>query len=190
MQTPMLSLWLPIVASGVALFFASWLAWMILPHHKKEWTGLANEDTVLNSIRTAGVAPGQYVFPYAACSTDMNNPEFKAKMQAGPNGSLIVWPGPCNMGVNLLCTIVFFLVVSFTIAYLAAMVIVPGADRWFVFRFVGTAGILTYGSANILNGIWFGRKMIGDIMDGIAYGLVTGAIFAWFWPAAITVVTV
>ena len=67
---------------------------------------------------------------------------------------------------------------SFTIAYLAAMVIPPTNDRWFVFRFVGTAGIVIYGAANILNGIWFGRKMIGDIVDGIAYGLITGAIFA------------
>lgn len=189
MQTPMLSLWLPIVASGVALFFASWLAWMVLPHHKKEWTGMANEDVVVGAIRNGGVAPGQYVFPFASCSADMGSAEHKAKMQAGPNGSLIIWPGPCNMGVNLLCTIIFFSVVSFAIAYLAAMVIPPTNDRWFVFRFVATAGIIAYGSANILNGIWFGRKMIGDIMDGIAYGLITGAIFAWLWPAAAVVTT-
>jgi hypothetical protein len=189
MQTAMLSLWLPIVVSGVALFFASWLAWMMLPHHKKEWRGLANEDAVMSLIRSGGVAPGQYMFPYASCAADMGSAEHKAKMQAGPNGNLVVWPGPVNMGVNMLCTIVFFSVVSFVIAYLAAMVIAPGADRWFVFRFVGTAGILTYGSANILNGIWFGRKMFGDIMDGIAYGLITGGIFAWLWPAAIAAVT-
>jgi hypothetical protein len=60
MQTPMLALWLPIVASGVALFFASWLAWMLLPHHKQEWTGLANEDAVMGAIRNAGVAPRCY----------------------------------------------------------------------------------------------------------------------------------
>ncbi len=184
MQTPMLMLWLPIVVSGVVLFFASWLAWMVLPHHKKEWTGMANEDAVTSEIRKVGVAPGQYVFPFASCAANMGTPEHKAKMQAGPNGSLIVWNGPCNMGVNMFCTVLFFLVVSFVIAYLAAMVIAPGADRWFVFRFVGTAGILTYGAANILNGIWFGRKMFADILDGIAYGLITGAIFAALWPTA------
>lgn len=189
MQTPMLSLWLPIVLSGVALFFASWLAWMMLPHHKKEWTGLANEDAVMGAIKNAGVAPGQYVFPFADCSAGMASAEFKAKMQAGPNGSLIVWSGPCSMGRNLTCTVLFFLMVSFVIAYLAAMAIAPGADRWFVFRFVGTAGIITYGSANILNGIWFGRKKFGDILDGIAYGLITGAIFAALWPAAAAVTT-
>jgi hypothetical protein len=55
-----------------------------------------------------------------------------------------------------------------------------------VFQFVGTAGILTYGTANILNGIWFGRKMVADIIDGVAYGLITGAIFAALWPAAVS----
>jgi len=189
MQTPLLALWLPIILSGVALFFASWLAWMVLKHHNKEWTGLAKEDAVLGAIRSAGIAPGQYVFPYASCAADMGSAEHQAKMQAGPNGSLIVWRGPCNMGVNLICTFMFFTIVSFVIAYLAGMAIAPGADRWFVFRFVGTAGILTYGSANILNGIWFGRKMLGDIMDGIAYGLITGAIFAWLWPVAAVAAT-
>jgi hypothetical protein len=115
----------------------------------------------------------------------MGTDEFKAKMKAGPNGSLIVWSGPCSMGKNLLCTIIFFLVVSFVIAYLAAQVLAPGAEFMKVFQFVGTAGILTYGSANILNGIWFGRKMVCDIVDGIAYGLITGAIFAAMWPAAL-----
>jgi hypothetical protein len=184
METPLLSLWLPIVASGVALFFASWMAWMLLPHHKKEWTGMANEDAVIAQLRSAGVAPGQYVFPYAACSADMGSAEHKAKIQAGPNGSLIVWGGAPNMGVNMLCTVIFFLVVSTVIAYLAAMVIPPTNDHWFIFRFVGTAGVLTYGAANILNGIWFGRKMVGDILDGVAYGLITGAIFTALWPAA------
>ncbi|MGD9633853.1 MAG: hypothetical protein AB7U97_11300, partial [Pirellulales bacterium] len=146
-------------------------------------------DAVMAEIRNAGVAPGQYVFPYAGCAADMGTPEHQAKMQAGPNGNLIVWRGPCNMGANLVCTFLYFTVVSFAIAYLAAMVIPAGADRWFVFRFVGTAAIIAYGSANILNGIWFGRKMIGDIMDGIAYGLITGAIFAWLWPAAAAAMT-
>ena len=40
METSLISLWLPIVLSGVALFFASWAAWMLLPHHKGEWKAL------------------------------------------------------------------------------------------------------------------------------------------------------
>lgn len=184
MQTTLLALWLPIVASGIALFFASWAAWMLLPHHKAEWKGLPKEDAVMNSLKSIGLPAGQYCFPYPATPADCKSDAFKAKMQAGPNGNLVVFAGPCNMGKNMLATVIFFLVVSFVIAYLAAQVLAPGTEFMKVFQFVGTAGIVTYGSANILNGIWFGRKMIGDLVDGIAYGLITGAIFAWLWPIA------
>lgn len=34
------SLWLTIVLSAVAVFYASFVAWMILPHHKADWNGL------------------------------------------------------------------------------------------------------------------------------------------------------
>lgn len=185
MLTSLVSLWLPILLSGVALFFASWMAWMVLPHHKKEWIGLPNEDAVMRELSGDKLPPGQYCFPYAACPKDMQGEVYKAKMQAGPRGTLTLWKAPPNMGVNMLCTLLFFVIANFTIAYLAAMVLPPGEDRMRVFRFVGTAGVLTYGTANILNGIWFGRKMVGDIADGIAYGLIAGAIFALLWPAAV-----
>jgi hypothetical protein len=90
------------------------------------------------------------------------------------------------MGVNMACTVAFFTIANAVIAYLAGIAIPPGADFLTVFRFVGTAGILTYGTANILNGIWFGRKMVADIIDGVAYGLITGIIFAAMWPGATT----
>jgi hypothetical protein len=185
MLTGLASLWLPILVSGIALFFASWAAWMVLPHHKPEWVGLPNEDAVMQQIKSDNVPPGQYCFPYAACPKDMQGDAYKAKMQSGPRGTLTLWKAPPNMGVNMLCTVLFFIIANAVIAYLAGMVLPPGEDHMRVFRFVGTAGILTYGTANILNGIWFGRKMVADIIDGIAYGLITGAIFALLWPGAV-----
>jgi hypothetical protein len=183
MLTSLASLWLPILVSGIALFFASFCAWMVLPHHKKDWIGLPNEDAVMQQLRKDNLGGGQYCFPYAASPEAMKSDSYKAKMKAGPRGTLTLWAAPPNMGVNMVCTVFFFVIANAVIAYLAGMVIPPGNDRWFVFRFVGTAGVLTYGTANILNGIWFGRKMVSDIVDGIAYGLITGAIFALLWPA-------
>lgn len=184
MEFTVWTLWLPIVVSGVVLFFASWAAWMLLPHHKGEWTGLPNEQAVVDAMRSAGVKPGQYMFPYCGQKEDWKSDEFKARLKEGPNGNLVVWSGPCNMGRNMFCTVLFFIVANFVIAYLATLALRPGEEFMAVFRFVGTAGILTYGTANILNGIWFGRKMIADIFDGVVYGLITGAIFAALWPAA------
>jgi hypothetical protein len=188
MLTSLASLWLPILVSGVALFFASFCAWMVLPHHKKDWIGLPNEDAVMAQLKKDNLGGGQYCFPYAATPDAMKSDAYKAKMQAGPRGTLTLWAAPPNMGVNMLCTVLFFVIANAVIAYLAGMVLPPTSDpgdRWKIFRFVGTAGVLTYGTANILNGIWFGRKMVADIVDGIAYGLITGAIFAMLWPAVI-----
>jgi hypothetical protein len=184
MATALSSLWLPIILSGVALFFASWAAWMVLPHHKGEWKGLPDEEGAMGALRKFNVPPGQYMFPHACSPEEMKGEDFKRRVEAGPIGSLTVWKSRPNMGVNMICTLLFFTIANGVIAYLAGMVIPPGGDRWFVFRFVATAGILTYGTANILNGIWFGRKMVADIIDGIVYGLITGLIFAALWPSA------
>jgi hypothetical protein len=185
MDTSVWSLWLPIIVSGVALFFASWAAWMLLPHHKPEWKGVDNEDALLQSLRSAGIGPGQYMFPYCAKPEDWKSEEFQRRREAGPTGTLTIWKSPPNMGVNMVCTLLFFTIANFVIAYLAGIALDPGESFMKVFQFVGTAGILTYGTANILNGIWFGRKMVADIADGIAYGLITGLIFAALWPAPI-----
>ena len=45
------SLILPIVISGVALFFASFLSWMVLQLHKQDWVKLAQEDKFMESAR-------------------------------------------------------------------------------------------------------------------------------------------
>jgi hypothetical protein len=184
METSVWSLWLPILISGIALFFASWVAWMFMPHHKTEWNRLPDEDAVMNALRAANIPPGQYTFPRPATHTEWNTEEFKAKIEAGPSGSLVLSARPGNMGRNMIATVIFFILVNFVIAYLAGQALQPGTPFWKVFQFVGTAGMLTYGTASILNGIWFGRKMAADIADGIAYGVLTGMIFAILWPAA------
>jgi hypothetical protein len=147
---------------------------------------LPNEDAIAKALRDTNVAPGQYMFPYCAGHAAAKSEEFQRRAKEGPVGTLSVWKGPANMGVNMACTVLFFTVTSFLFAYLATMALQRGDGFLLVFRFVGTAGILTYGSANILNGIWFNRKMLADIADGIAYGIITGLIFAMLWPGATT----
>ena len=184
MQTPMLSLWLPIVASGVALFFASWLAWMILPHHKKEWTGLANEDAVMGAIRSAGVVPGQYMFPYAACSADLGSEEFKAKMKAGPHRQCRHLARSVQHGHEH--------ALHGAVLPRSPISSSPTWPRWSSRR-APTAGSSSASSAppassptarpTSSTASGSAAKWSADIVDGIAYGLITGAIFAAFWPA-------
>src|SRR6185312_8313035 len=106
---------------------------------------------VMAALRKFNIPPGQYNFPHACDHKEMKNEDFVRRMEAGPLGFLTVWRGKPNMGLNMLCTVLFFTIANFVIAYLAGMAIKPGETFLHVFRFVGTAGILTYGTANILN---------------------------------------
>ena len=47
-------LWLPIVVSAVALFFASFLSWVVAPIHRKDWVKLDREDEFLNVVGGSG----------------------------------------------------------------------------------------------------------------------------------------
>ena len=178
-------LWGPIILSAVVVFIASFIAWTISPHHKGDYQGLSNEEAMLSAIRAGNVAPGMYMIPYCADWSELKDPDKKAKYEAGPYGVLNVWPGIPNMGKNMAFTFLFFLVTSFFIAYLTSVALDPGAGFSAVFQVAGTAGILAYCFASMPNNIWFNkplRAVVMDVLDGVVYGLVTGAVFGWMWP--------
>ena len=114
----------------------------------------------------------------------MKSEEFNRRLAQGPSGTISIWDGAPKMGKNMFCTFLFFLVASFCLGYLATLGLEAGEEFMRVFRFVGTAGILTFSAAGIPNAIWFKQKMLGNILDGVAYGLIVGVIFAATWPAA------
>ena len=59
------TLWLPILLSSIAVFFASFLAWVVIGHHTPDWREIPEEGNVIDFIRAQGLRPGQYVFPMA-----------------------------------------------------------------------------------------------------------------------------
>lgn len=176
-------LWLPILISGVVLFFLSFLAWVILPHHFNDFQRVPDENNFLDSIRAMNLPPDNYMYPYADSKAEQGKPEFAEKYMQGPRGTIQVFEMP-NMGVNMAKTVVFFLITSAVIAYITYVACPPKAESQFmdVFRIAGTIGILVHASSGILNGIWFKRKTLTDSIDGVVYGLVLGLIFAFFWP--------
>jgi hypothetical protein len=177
------SLWLPILISGIALFLASFLVWTVLPHHANDWKALPNEEAFSSAVRNLNLPKGNYCFPHACDNKEMASPEFQAKQKQGPTGTMQLWGGPPNMGRNMICQFLFFVAVSFCLAYLATLGLRPGATFMDVFRFVGTAGILAYTTATVPSSIWFNWKLAPYVIDGVAYGLITGLIFGFFWPA-------
>ena len=180
-------LWMPILLATVVVFFASFLAWMVLPHHRPDWVRLPEEDEVLSALREHGVKPGQYHFPFAGSPKEMATEDMIRKLKRGPAGFLIVQPaGVPNMANPMLFSFLHDLMISLLVAYVLAHSLQAGAEYLAVFRLAGTAALLGYGGALAVNSIWFGRSWtstLKEIADAVAYALLTAGCFAALWPS-------
>ncbi len=179
-------LWLPILLSAVFVFIASSILHMVIPIHKSDHKKLEKEDEVRAAMRSAGVRPGEYMFPSACSMKEMGSPEMRAKLEQGPVGFLVVVPnGGVNMGKCLGLWFVYTIVISVFVAYIGSLSLPLGADGAKVFRVTGAVAILGYAFSNVTNSIWKGSSWVTTakfVFDGIIYGLITAGTFVWQWP--------
>ena len=174
---------IPIVLCTIALFFASFLSWMVLQFHKQDWLQMPGEDKVVEALRAAGVGPGNYMIPGVCDHKEMQSEAHQAKLKQGPVGVVTIFPG-LTMGRNLGLTVVYFFVTSVCLAYLARLGLPLGAPFLDVFRFVATAAFMTFLSGIVSHAIWFRCRIVGHGIESIFYAAIAGAIFAFFWPVA------
>lgn len=183
------ALWMPIVLSAVGVWIASAVGWMVLGHHSKDWIGLPNEEGFVAALRGLNLPPGNYGFPYAEdCKKANKDPEFQKKWKTGPVGLLQVWKPDISMGKCMALTFIVYLVIGVFIAY-PGWNALPHQGTSFAqaFQITGTAGVLAYCFSFIPSHIWFQaypRATVMCLIDGVVYGLMTGAIFAALWPSA------
>jgi hypothetical protein len=181
----LIPLWLPILLSATAVWVISSIVGMALPHHKQDFINLSDEDGFMDYIRRSGIKPGNYVFPDFRDREAMKSEKVEKALKEGPVGHLSVWPPPVTMGDKLAATFIVYLVVSTLIAYLTRVALPGAAPFAKVFQVAATAGILAYCFSFIPTAVWFGsykRTIVASVLDGVFYGLITGAIFAWRWP--------
>ncbi|HXH61360.1 MAG TPA: hypothetical protein VNI20_08375 [Fimbriimonadaceae bacterium] len=175
------NLWMPIVLSAVFVWIASAILHMVLPHHKGEFKGLPDENSLLNALK--GVDAGQYMFPWCSDMKAMKDPAFVEKMKNNPNGVVTVWPGPVEMGRNMFLTFLFFLVSSVFVAYVCWHARSEMPDYMAVFRMAGTIAFLAYGFGWIPPMIWFRTKGFwAHLFDAVVMCLLTAGTFGWLWP--------
>ncbi len=179
-------LWLPILLGAVACFILSSLAWTVLPHHWGDFKQLKDFDAFTRALQSQGLEPGYYMFPYTEDQKAMRTEEFQQLYTKGPWGTLNLWAAKPAMGKNLVLTFAYFLIVTALIGYVGYESLGKGTDSLRVFQITGTVGVLAYCASSLLNTIWFRvplRNIITSTADGVAYGLATGAVFAWLWPS-------
>ena len=181
----LIPLWLPILLSAATIWIISAVVWMALAHHKRDFIALPDEDGLMEYLRKSGIKPGNYVFPDFRGREAMKSPKVEKALNEGPVGHLSVWPTPLTMGSKMFATFIVYLVVSTLIAYLTRVALPGAAPFAKVFQVAATAGILAYCFSFIPNAVWFGsykRTIAANLVDGIVYGLITGALFGWLWP--------
>lgn len=185
-MVPVLSLWLPILLSALAVFLLSSLIHMLLPWHRGDFAGLPQEDRARDALR--GVPTGGYIVPWHGGSPEgMKDPAWQAKRSEGPVAFVTVLePGPPSMGKQLGLWFLYTVLVGIFAAYVAGRALGPAAPYGEVFRFVGTTAFAGYSLAIMQQSIWWGQKWsmtLKTMIDGLLYALVTAGFFGWLWPA-------
>lgn len=185
-MTSLAALWLPILLSAVIVFVASSIIHMALPWHRSDYKRLANEDAFMDSVRSLGVPPGDYIVPLAGSMQAMKSPEFQEKMNKGPIMVMTVSPpGPPSMGRSLVLWFLYSIVIAIFAGYIASRALPPGAHYLKVFRFVGATAFLGYALGLWQFWIWYRRSLLTTIkgtIDGLLYGLLMAGTFGWLWP--------
>jgi hypothetical protein len=186
---PIPDLWLPIVLATALCWILSALFWTVSPHHQNDFARLPNEEQTLSALRQANLTPGAYRFPCPASQAESRTPEFKKKLEAGPIGILTVQAPDVytNMAKPMILSVVYYLVVSTFVAYIAGRTLTPGTEYLQVFRIVGATAFVAYGMAVIPDAIWWGRgwgRAGKHLFDALVHALVTAGVFGWRWPGA------
>jgi hypothetical protein len=182
-----LSLWLPVLVSAVVVFLVSWVLHVVLKYHHNDFKSVPNEDGVMAALRPFNIPQGEYCVPRAGSMKAMKDPAFIDKLNKGPVLLMTVMPnGPFNMGKSLGLWFVYCLVVSVFAAYIAGRALPAGSEYRDVLRFAGCVAFVGYALALWQDAVWYKRTpstVVKQTFDGLVYGLVTGGVFGWMWPA-------
>ncbi len=186
----LVTLWLPILLSTVAVFVASVAVWMILPHHRNDWTPPADEDALREGVAKGTDGPGLYYFPFMQWGdrSDEAMADFRERWESGPAGVLRVrdFTTTAKMAPAMFKSFILFLVVTVFVAYIASAALAPGASYLAVFQITGTAAFMAHGFIGYQESIWFGLPFsvaVKHSFDGLLYALLTAGVFGWLWPA-------
>ena len=180
------SLILPVLLSAALVWVASALIWTVLPWHKKDYSRLPGEAGTLADLAAQNLAPGQYMFPYAATPEAMKEERVRNAYEEGAAGFITVLPrGIPNMGRNMALSAVLNVAGGALVACVACLTRAPGAEYMTVFRVTAVVAWLAYGTGTVYDAIWFGRpwsSVFKGFGDALIYAMLTGGAFGWLLP--------
>ena len=180
------ALWLPVLVSAGLVFVASSVIHMVLRYHERDYQPVPGEDDVQAALRRFTLTPGDYMLPCSAGPAEQRSQAFEDKMRRGPVVIMTVLENrPPALGANLAMWFVYTLVIGVLCAYVAGLVLPPGASYRLVFRLVSTIAFASYALALWQMSIWYRRawgSTLRSTLDGLIYALLTAGAFGWLWP--------
>lgn len=179
------ALLLPVAVTTGAVFVTSSVLWTVLPHHRRDFGKLPEEERLMDLLRTAPV--GMFTFPFAEGPGAMRDPAFLERVRAGPVGNVhLVRPeSRASMSGNLVHHLVHTLLLYAAVAYLARLGLPSESSALEVLRFVGVAAFVGHAGQLAANSIFWGftwSHTWKSMLDALVYATVAGATFAWLWP--------
>ncbi len=189
MSVSLMDLWLVILLAGLFCWIASALIHMLIKYHNADMKELNNEDEVSAVLGSGKHAPGLYHTPHCGDMSNMAKPEVQEKFKKGPIAMITIFPnGMPPMGKLLIQQLLFFILVSIFIAYIASISYPMDTDYMTIFRQVFVVAFVAYGMGEIPYSIWYGHpwsNCIRFLIDALIYAAVTAGTFAWLWPSVV-----
>jgi len=180
-----LTLWLPILLSAIAVFIVSSIIHMVLGYHDNNYKKLPDEDAFLDQVGKLDIPPGEYMYPFCAGHKDMQSEGYIDKLNKGPVGLMTAMPkGPFTMGKNLINWFIYSIIVGIFSAYIAMQSLTVDSSFRLVMHTVAIASFSGYALGLIQDSVWYNRAWsttLKLVFDGLLYALATGAVFAWLW---------
>src|SRR5688572_29180068 len=102
--TPITALWLPILVAALFVFVLSAVVHMVLKYHNNDFSGVPDEDRVMDALRPFNIQPGDYMLPHHGGGAEaMRSETFMKKVEKGPVAMITVLKpgGMSNMGPQL-----------------------------------------------------------------------------------------
>lgn len=182
------SLLLVIIAGAASSLVASAITWMVLPHHRSDYSRLPDEDGTISMLDKQDLKPGFYNFPHCANWDELKNEKIRKKFADGPIGFITIVPsGMPPMGKNMLQQFIYYAMTGVFIAYVVSLSQPAGAEYMSVFRATGAVAWLAYGFGGLPDSIWYGKPwpvQFKNLADSLFYALMTAGVYGWLWPAA------
>ena len=141
-MSELFALWMPILASAVAIFFGRFVSWVIIGPHNSAWAASPDQAENIRKLGELNLPPGRYVLACDRSKEEREDETVKAAVDSGPWDTVTLWGTASSMGCNLDLTFLFYFVTAVFIAYCGPLG--PGAAFSKVFQVTGAAAILAH----------------------------------------------